>query len=66
MNSQITKTEMGNGEIRRAYLKPYYELRNEDNAYLVDVHLPGVSRENVAITLNGDMLTIEASRASYK
>ncbi len=66
MNSQITKAEMGNGEIRRAYLKPYYELRNKDNAYLVDVHLPGVSRENVAITLNGDMLTIEASRASYK
>ncbi len=66
MNSQIAKTEVGNGQLRRSYLKPYYELRNEDNAYLVDIHMPGVSRENVAITLNGDMLTIEASRIPYK
>lgn len=66
MNSQITKNEVGEGEASLSYLKPRYELRNEDNAYVVDIHMPGVSREDVAITLNGDMLTIEASRAPYK
>jgi len=66
MNSQIAKTEVGNGELRRAYLKPNYELRKDDNAYLVDIHMPGVARENVAITLNGDMLTVEASPIPYK
>ncbi len=66
MNSQIAKTESRSGEGTKAYLKPNYELRSEDNAYLVDVQMPGVSRDKVNITLNGDLLTIEAPRTPYR
>jgi HSP20 family molecular chaperone IbpA len=66
MNSQIANAETGNGETRPAYMKPKYEIRVEDNAYVVDVHLPSVSRDNVAITHKGDMLFTEASRAPCK
>lgn len=67
MNSQIAKTENNKTrDDRKLYLKPNYELRKEESAYFVDVHMPGVSRDKVDITLNGDMLTIEASRIPYR
>lgn len=52
-------------EEEKKYLKPKYEVRNEDNAYFVDVYMPGVSRDQAQITLDGDTLVIEASRSSY-
>jgi len=66
MESQIAKTENRSREEGKVYLKPNYELRKEDNAYIVDVHMPGVPREKVNITLNGDMLAIEAPRIPYR
>ena len=52
-------------EENRTYLKPRYEVRQKDNAYHVDVYLPGSSRDDAKITLDGDTLSIEATRASY-
>lgn len=46
-------------------MKPKYEVRNTDNAYYVDVYMPGVSRDQAKVTLDGDNLVIEAERAPF-
>ncbi len=66
MSTQVMNTENANGEARKMYRKPNYEVTNRDNAYYVDVFMPGVSREDASITLDGETLTIEAKRLPFK
>lgn len=61
MVDYAVKTEPSARE--KAYLKPKYEVRNTDNAYYVDVYMPGVSRDQAKVTLDGDNLVVEAERA---
>lgn len=49
----------------RSFVKPNYTVRQEENAYHVDVFMPGTSRADASITLDGDTLSIEARRADY-
>lgn len=39
---------------------PYYEVESQKEAYIVRVHLPGVTRNEAEITIDGETLTIEA------
>lgn len=62
MNTQLIKA---NGNVQsdsQSFAKPRYRVRAEESRYLVDVYLPGVSRDSAQITLEGDLLRIEATR----
>lgn len=43
---------------------PAVDIKEEDNRYLITADLPGVKAEDVNITLEQGVLTIEGSRAS--
>ena len=43
-----------------AYRKPTYTVKQEDNSYRLDVQLPGVAKDDARITLDGNLLMIEA------
>lgn len=40
------------------------DIREQDNAYLLEAELPGVSEENISLTVDGDVLTISADISS--
>ena len=47
-------------EMRDHLLTPRVDVVENDNKYLIDVDMPGVKKEDISITLNNGMLTIEA------
>ncbi|WP_309387755.1 Hsp20/alpha crystallin family protein [Cerasicoccus frondis] len=47
---------------RKTYLRPQYEVSSTQEAYTVQVYVPGVAKEGVKITVDQDTLAIEASR----
>ncbi len=65
MNEEITKTDTGEPAGSNAYVKPRYEVKTREDAYHIDVYMPGVTRKDAKITLEGDALTIEAKRAPH-
>lgn len=44
-------------------VKPYYEVQEADDAYSVTVYLPGVTRENLEITVEADEFRVSGRRA---
>lgn len=47
-------------------LKPRFQVQSNPQAYEVKVELPGVSKDNVQISLDENLLTIRAQRKSAK
>lgn len=62
MSSELTTTQDNkSAKEEKAYRKPEYVVHSEDNAYRLEVHLPGVPKDGARITLDGNLLNIEAS-----
>ena len=40
------------------------DIREKDNAYLLEAELPGVAEDNINLTVDGDVLTISADISS--
>lgn len=61
MNQDLAKTQATQEETpKRVYRKPNYTVRTEENAYRLEVELPGVAKDAARITLDGNLLTIDA------
>ena len=60
MNTTIAKQDSTQPSTanRMEYRSPRYEVHNLDDAYRVDVYVPGVKKDNTRITLDKDTLTI--------
>ena len=53
-------------ELKRVnHHRPYYEVINHGHAYDVNVFLPGVPQDKASITLEKNMLIVEASRPEH-
>ncbi|MBD5781231.1 Hsp20/alpha crystallin family protein [Pelagicoccus sp. NFK12] len=61
MNSELatTQNKQATNE-EKTYRKPEYVVHSEDNAYRLEVHLPGVPKDGARITLDGNLLSIDA------
>lgn len=61
MNKELTKTDNQPAEDTAiAYRKPQYIVHAEENAYRIEVQLPGVAKDAARLTLDGNLLVIEA------
>lgn len=61
MSKELTKTENApQATEAKAYRKPEYVVHSGDNAYRLEVHMPGIAKDAARITLDGNLLTIEA------
>mgnify|MGYP003572774271 CR=1 FL=1 len=61
MKTELTTTQDNKpAEEVKTYRKPRYFVHSEDNAYHLEVHLPGVPKDGARITLDGNLLNIEA------
>jgi HSP20 family protein len=65
MNHTLSETArpLANAD-RIQYRKPQYEVTSGEHDYEVRVYLPGVARDGATVTLEGEMLTIEATTTS--
>lgn len=45
-----------------AYVRPRYEITEDENAYYVDVDLPGVPKKDVTLTLHDGILELVGER----
>ncbi|HEX4196351.1 MAG TPA: Hsp20/alpha crystallin family protein [Caulobacteraceae bacterium] len=45
---------------------PATDIKETDDAYLLDVELPGLTREDVDLAINGDMLTLSGHKAETR
>lgn len=62
MSSELTPTQENSpAKEEKLYRKPEYVVHPEDNAYRLEVHLPGVPKDGARITLDGNLLNIDAS-----
>ncbi|MDQ8181992.1 Hsp20/alpha crystallin family protein [Pelagicoccus sp. SDUM812005] len=62
MNSELATTQENQAaKEEKTYRKPQYVVHSEDNAYRLEVHLPGVPKDGARITLDGNLLNIEAA-----
>lgn len=52
-------------EARRRYLRPHYDISQNEEAYTIRVYLPGVGREQVDVQVEDDRLSIDARRPAY-
>lgn len=46
--------------VNTAVLRPHVDVSEQPSAYEVHADLPGVSKEDIAVTVDGDVLTIAA------
>lgn len=65
MSKKIAKSDGNEKTSDQAYTKPRYEVKARENAYHVNVYMPGVTRDDVKITLEGDTLTVESMRPPH-
>ena len=49
---------------RERFLRPYYEVHQDKDAYHVAVYVPGVDRKEAKITVEDKSLTVEARRSN--
>lgn len=42
------------------------DVREEDNAYIIDVEIPGFNKEDIKISIDQDYLTVEAEKIENK
>lgn len=50
---------------RRRQVRPRYDISEDADTVRVRVFLPGVPKDQAAVTTNGDTLTIEAQRPNH-
>jgi HSP20 family protein len=62
MSTTITKTPETNRTSEVQYRRPLYSIHSLDGAYEVRVMVPGCSKEGIQISLEHDVLSIQASR----
>lgn len=66
MSTEISKqTSTPTTARRQEYLRPHYTVGGTDQAYEVDVFLPGVARDQASITLENNTLLVEAHRTPH-
>jgi len=53
------QSEDSNGTV---YVRPRYEISQDENAYYVDVDLPGVGKQDVSVTLHDGLLELVGER----
>ena len=51
----------GNGEFRSEFI-PSADVEETDDAYLVEIELPGVKKEDIEVELSGRRLTVKGER----
>jgi len=54
-----SRSEDSNGTV---YVRPRYEISEDENAYYVDVDLPGVGKQDVGVTLHDGLLELVGER----
>lgn len=52
----------GNGNTQRATWAPHLDIRDLDHAFVVEVDLPGMSREDISVSLENNTLVITGAR----
>lgn len=60
------RTDTDNGMLRVADWAPSVDISETDSAYLVKGEIPGVKKEDVKITIQDGMLTIQGERKQEK
>lgn len=64
MNKELAQTKSQPAEEAvPSYRKPQYMVHADENAYRIEVHLPGVAKDAARLTLDGNLLVIEAEPA---
>lgn len=53
----------GRGNVGESAWRPTVDVREENDAYLFDVELPGVTPEQVEVTADGGVLTVRGEKA---
>ncbi len=67
MSNELCKRDDSQVATSRAkYRTPKYSVSNNEDAYEVEVYVPGVTKDQVSVTLEKDTLTVVASRSSVK
>ena len=61
-DTQISKAGSGPSQEAEAYVKPHYLITTADDAYTVDVMLPGVPKEGITAVLEDGHLTVTGER----
>ena len=54
-----SQSDESNGTV---YVRPRYEISEDENAYYVDVDLPGVGKRDVGVTLHDGLLELIGER----
>lgn len=50
------------GEKSPGYVTPVYKVDKTESAYVLNVHLPGVSRQNTSVSVDENVLVVEGSK----
>lgn len=58
-----SRTRCGVDDENVAYARPRYDIADETEAYLVDVDLPGVAKQDLSITLHDGLLEVIGKRS---
>ena len=66
MVQHLVKSETQETPSYESFTQPRYSVDRSENDYTVRVELPGVSKEDVKLTIDGDFLNIEATRSPFK
>lgn len=65
MNTELkTKEPSANKALEQNWLRPLYDVSENEDGFSVRVNLPGVSKNGVDISLEEDVLTVTGSRQS--
>lgn len=46
--------------------RTHYEIKTEDNQYLIDVYAPGLNKKQFEVSLNGNELTVSYPEQFHK
>ncbi len=49
-------------ETERGFIRPAVNIFETENGYVVEAELPGVNKESLSVSLEGDFLTLEGRR----
>ena len=62
MSTELQKQPQGTLASAPTYRRPYYRVSGDKAAYSVEVFMPGVTKEDYAISLQGDELLVEGRK----
>ncbi len=58
--TQTCKTTDANTDVDRVVVRPYVAIREDEAEYVLRADVPGVRQEGVDVTVDDDVLTLEA------